>query len=167
MRRHFQVILIRRTVDTIDWFPLCAVKKAVSQCCLCLTTTIWNHSRSIFKFTCQSCYLFFFFLLEQRFEVKMFNKKERRRVAFVFFLSQVQCTVCRKLLANSGSLRNHMKLHTGEKPHICQHCGKCFSQKGNVRGVGVILQLQQADHWSDVLGWKWPTFYRTPGLVLI
>uniref|UniRef100_A0A3P9CJ77 C2H2-type domain-containing protein n=1 Tax=Maylandia zebra TaxID=106582 RepID=A0A3P9CJ77_9CICH len=44
----------------------------------------------------------------------------------------VQCTVCRKLLANSGSLRNHMKLHTGEKPHICQHCGKCFSQKGNL-----------------------------------
>ncbi|XP_044061313.1 zinc finger protein 408 isoform X2 [Siniperca chuatsi] len=45
---------------------------------------------------------------------------------------KVQCTVCPKLLANSGSLRNHMKLHTGEKPHICQHCGKCFSQKGNL-----------------------------------
>nr|XP_046252285.1 zinc finger protein 408-like [Scatophagus argus] len=45
---------------------------------------------------------------------------------------KVQCTLCPKLLANSGSLRNHMKLHTGEKPHICQHCGKCFSQKGNL-----------------------------------
>ncbi|XP_049905183.1 zinc finger protein 408 [Epinephelus moara] len=45
---------------------------------------------------------------------------------------KVQCTICPKLLANSGSLRNHMKLHTGEKPHICQHCGKCFSQKGNL-----------------------------------
>ncbi|KAM3625196.1 uncharacterized protein V6R79_008473 [Siganus canaliculatus] len=45
---------------------------------------------------------------------------------------KVQCTVCSKLLANSGSLRNHMKIHTGEKPHICQHCGKCFSQKGNL-----------------------------------
>ncbi|KAK5874411.1 hypothetical protein PBY51_019355 [Eleginops maclovinus] len=45
---------------------------------------------------------------------------------------KVQCTVCHKLLANSGSLRNHMKLHTGEKPHVCQHCGRCFSQKGNL-----------------------------------
>ncbi|XP_038557389.1 oocyte zinc finger protein XlCOF6-like [Micropterus salmoides] len=45
---------------------------------------------------------------------------------------KVQCALCPKLLANSGSLRNHMKLHTGEKPHICQHCGKCFSQKGNL-----------------------------------
>ncbi|XP_068177819.1 zinc finger protein 408-like [Antennarius striatus] len=45
---------------------------------------------------------------------------------------KVQCSVCPKLLANSGSLRNHMKVHTGEKPHICQHCGKRFSQKGNL-----------------------------------
>uniref|UniRef100_H3BZ67 Zinc finger protein 408 n=1 Tax=Tetraodon nigroviridis TaxID=99883 RepID=H3BZ67_TETNG len=45
---------------------------------------------------------------------------------------KIQCTLCPKLLANSGSLRNHMKLHTGEKPHVCQHCGKCFHQKGNL-----------------------------------
>ncbi|XP_029354045.1 zinc finger protein 37-like isoform X2 [Echeneis naucrates] len=45
---------------------------------------------------------------------------------------KVQCTLCPKLLANFGSLRNHMKLHTGEKPHICQYCDKCFSQKGNL-----------------------------------
>ncbi|XP_077476724.1 uncharacterized protein LOC144089580 isoform X3 [Stigmatopora argus] len=47
-------------------------------------------------------------------------------------LPKLQCSLCPKLLANSGSLRNHMKLHTGEKPHICQQCGKSFGQKGNL-----------------------------------
>lgn len=46
--------------------------------------------------------------------------------------AKVQCSICSKLLANSGSLRNHMKIHTGERPHSCQYCGKSFSQSGNL-----------------------------------
>uniref|UniRef100_A0A3Q4GX72 C2H2-type domain-containing protein n=1 Tax=Neolamprologus brichardi TaxID=32507 RepID=A0A3Q4GX72_NEOBR len=62
---------------------------------------------------------------------KAFARRPSLRIHRLLHCSRM---ICRKLLANSGSLRNHMKLHTGEKPHICQHCGKCFSQKGNVRG---------------------------------
>ncbi|XP_073900823.1 zinc finger protein 408 isoform X2 [Castor canadensis] len=44
------------------------------------------------------------------------------------------CPVCGQHLANQGSLRNHMRLHTGEKPFLCPHCGRAFRQRGNLRG---------------------------------
>ncbi|XP_040184141.1 zinc finger protein 408 [Rana temporaria] len=43
------------------------------------------------------------------------------------------CTVCNKQLANSCSLRNHMLVHTGEKPYTCPDCGSTFRHKGNLR----------------------------------
>ncbi|XP_068116195.1 zinc finger protein 408 [Hyperolius riggenbachi] len=45
----------------------------------------------------------------------------------------LQCSVCDKQLANSCSLRNHMLMHTGEKPYACPDCGSSFRHKGNLR----------------------------------
>ncbi|XP_030649643.1 zinc finger protein 408 [Chanos chanos] len=47
---------------------------------------------------------------------------------------KIKCPECDKELANTGSLRNHMRLHTGERPYACPHCGKCFRQRGNLQG---------------------------------
>ncbi|KAL7833879.1 hypothetical protein AOLI_G00288390 [Acnodon oligacanthus] len=47
---------------------------------------------------------------------------------------RIKCPKCNKELANSGSLRNHMRLHTGERPYVCPHCGKSFRQCGNLQG---------------------------------
>lgn len=42
------------------------------------------------------------------------------------FRSIYQCTLCDKKLQSRTSYRNHMKRHTEEKKHECEHCGKRF-----------------------------------------
>ncbi|NXP55058.1 ZN408 protein, partial [Heliornis fulica] len=42
------------------------------------------------------------------------------------------CAICGCHLANPGSLRNHMCLHTGERPYTCPYCGKDFRQQSNL-----------------------------------
>ncbi|XP_056383640.1 zinc finger protein 408 isoform X2 [Hyla sarda] len=45
----------------------------------------------------------------------------------------LQCGICHKQLANVCSLRNHMLIHTGEKPYTCSECGSSFRHRGNLR----------------------------------
>ncbi|XP_071062135.1 zinc finger protein 41 homolog [Pseudochaenichthys georgianus] len=38
------------------------------------------------------------------------------------------CSVCKKAFPHSGTLKRHMRVHTGEKPFTCSVCKKAFSQ---------------------------------------
>ncbi|GFO00948.1 transcription factor e4f1-like [Plakobranchus ocellatus] len=41
----------------------------------------------------------------------------------------VQCMVCNKFFRGSSYLRQHMRTHTGDRPHQCQHCGRSFTSR--------------------------------------
>ena len=42
-----------------------------------------------------------------------------------------KCKYCGKIFKGGPKMRDHINTHTGEKPHVCQHCGKTFASKGN------------------------------------
>ena len=43
-----------------------------------------------------------------------------------------QCTFCRKAFQNTGNLKIHERIHTGEVPFECKSCKKSFKEKGNL-----------------------------------
>ncbi|XP_045114203.1 zinc finger protein 91-like [Portunus trituberculatus] len=46
---------------------------------------------------------------------------------------RVPCDQCGKTFSCNANLRDHMRLHTGERPFVCTECGMSFAQRSNWR----------------------------------
>ena len=46
---------------------------------------------------------------------------------------KISCQECGATFACGANLRNHMRIHTGERPFVCEECGASFTQRSNMR----------------------------------
>lgn len=43
------------------------------------------------------------------------------------------CPTCDKMFKTEHYLKNHMLIHTGEKPFSCEQCGAAFNRKDKLK----------------------------------
>lgn len=57
------------------------------------------------------------------------NKETKKKPEMVPKVSEFPCPICHKVYPMQKRLTQHMKMHSSEKPHMCDKCGKSFKKR--------------------------------------
>ncbi|KAK3099172.1 hypothetical protein FSP39_000488, partial [Pinctada imbricata] len=60
------------------------------------------------------------------------------------------CSVCEKRFTKKYHVDRHMLIHTGEKPHKCGDCGRCFNNKSNLMSHIQLVHKKLAPYQCDM-----------------